>query len=77
MRLDGSVGVDGKAVTARVKRERDRFVGFVLDDVAAMPEADTIRGYARFVDERTLEVDSGVRIACDRAVIATGSSPAT
>src|SRR5512145_634897 len=26
LRLDGSVGVDGKAVMARVRRERDRFV---------------------------------------------------
>ena len=74
--LRGTVSVDGKAVMARVRRERDRFVGFVLDGVEAIPEADRIRGYARFVDDRTLEVDGDLRIAFGRAVIATGSSPA-
>ncbi len=56
LRLDGSVTIDGQAVMARVKRERDRFVGFVLDGVDAIPEADHIRGYARFVDDSTLTV---------------------
>lgn len=75
IRLDGSVNVDGAAVMARVKRERDRFVGFVLNAVETIPEADRIRGYARFEDDRTLLVDHHTRIAFERAVIATGSSP--
>lgn len=29
----GAVRIDGKAVMARVRSERDRFVGFVLDSV--------------------------------------------
>src|SRR4249919_1019077 len=40
VRLEGSAHVDGKAVLARVKRERDRFVGFVLQGVDAMPASD-------------------------------------
>jgi dihydrolipoamide dehydrogenase len=75
LRLEGSVAIDGKAVMARVKRERDRFVGFVLDGVDAIPEADRVIGRARFVDDRTLDVDRHTRIAFERAVIATGSSP--
>ncbi|MBK9130056.1 MAG: dihydrolipoyl dehydrogenase [Gammaproteobacteria bacterium] len=75
LRLDGSVSIDGHAVMARVKRERDRFVGFVLDGVASIPEADKIRGYARFLDDHTLQVDDHTRIRFTRAVIATGSSP--
>ncbi len=75
LRLDAPPGVDGKAVMARVKRERDRFVGFVLDGVEAIAESDRVRGYARFADDRTLEVGTGVRVAFGRAVIATGSSP--
>lgn len=75
LRLDGSVTVDGHAVMTRVKRERDRFVGFVLDGVASIPEADKIRGYARFLDDHTLQVDEHTRIRFTRAVIATGSSP--
>src|SRR5512141_1445621 len=31
--LDGTVRVDGRKVMARVRRERDRFVGFVLEGV--------------------------------------------
>src|SRR6202158_426699 len=31
--LDGAVRIDGRAVMDRVRRERDRFVGFVLRDV--------------------------------------------
>lgn len=76
LRLDGSVAIDGKAVMARVKRERDRFVSFVLDGVEAIPAADRVRGHARFVDDRTLDVDGRTRIAFAGAVIATGSSPA-
>src|SRR5438034_6178818 len=42
----GEVRVDGQAVMARVKRERDRFVGFVTQGIDNIPEADRIRGYA-------------------------------
>jgi dihydrolipoamide dehydrogenase len=42
--LEGSVKVDGKAVMARVRAERDRFVGFVTRGVDAMPEADKLFG---------------------------------
>jgi dihydrolipoamide dehydrogenase len=75
LRLEGELRVDGRAVMARVKRERDRFVGFVLDGVDAIPAADRIRGYARFVDDRTIEVEDHTRIAFGSAVIATGSAP--
>src|SRR5215831_13059737 len=75
LKLDGEVHVDSRAVMARVKRERDRFVGFVLDGVEAIAPADRIRGRARFVDDRTLLVDDHTRIAFERAVIATGSTP--
>ncbi len=76
LRLEGSVRVDGEAVMARVRRERDRFVGFVVEGVDRIPESDRIRGYARFVDDHTLQVGESVRIGFRSAVIATGSSPA-
>src|SRR4029453_15714865 len=72
LRLDGSVTIDGRAVMSRVKRERDRFVGFVLDGVDAIAETDHLRGYARFIDDSTLTVGDHTRIAFRRAVIATG-----
>jgi dihydrolipoamide dehydrogenase len=72
--VDGGLRVDGREVMARVRRERDRFVGFVLEGVAAIPEADRIRGTARFVDAHTLDVD-GRRVKARAVVIATGSRP--
>ena len=80
LRLDGPMRVDGRAVMARVRRERDRFVGFVLDGVDKIPARDRLIGYARFTGPHALEVtwpDGGVAFAVEfgRAVIATGSSP--
>ncbi len=71
----GAARVDGREVMARVKRERDRFVGFVLEGVEAIAEVDRIRGHARFVDRSTLEVEGGPRIEAGSVVIATGSRP--
>jgi dihydrolipoamide dehydrogenase len=73
--VDGPVRVDGREVMARVRRERDRFVGFVLEGVESIPEADRVRGQARFVSAGELEVD-GLRIHARAIVIATGSRPA-
>ncbi|MBK9703420.1 MAG: dihydrolipoyl dehydrogenase [Betaproteobacteria bacterium] len=74
--IDGSVKVDGRAVMARVKRERDRFVGFVIQGVDAIPEPDRIVGRARFADAHTLRIDDRLTIRAASIVIATGSSPA-
>lgn len=76
IRLDGTVRVDGEAVMARVRRERDRFVGFVLRGVDGIPAEHKLRGYAKFVDDRSLKVDDHTVVTFGRAVIATGSSPA-
>lgn len=72
----GEARVDGREVMARVRRERDRFVGFVLEGIEAIPEADRVRGRARFVAANTLEVEGGMRIEARAIVIATGSRPA-
>src|SRR5687767_14630988 len=72
----GPVRVDGREVMARVKRERDRFVGFVLKGIDLIPESDRIRGYAWFLDAHTLEVEGGPVVQAKSIVIATGSRPA-
>jgi dihydrolipoamide dehydrogenase len=74
--VDGPLRVDGREVMARVRRERDRFVGFVVDGVESIPAADRIRGYAWFLDANTLEVEGGPLIRARSVVIATGSRPA-
>jgi dihydrolipoamide dehydrogenase len=73
--VEGTKHVDGREVMARVKRERDRFVGFVTRGVDAIPESDRIRGYARFLDRNTLQVEGGLRVHARSIVIATGSRP--
>jgi dihydrolipoamide dehydrogenase len=71
----GPLRIDGRAVMARVRAERDRFVGFVLDGVERIPQADRMRGHARFLDARTLLIGEHTRVIAERIVIATGASP--
>ena len=71
--------IDGRAVMTRVRTERDRFVGFVVDAVEAWPAAHRWQGHARFIDGQTLAVDGPDgerRVQAARIVIATGSRPA-
>jgi dihydrolipoamide dehydrogenase len=72
----GDVFINGKEVMARIKSERDRFVGFVLEGVDEIPAEDKISGYAKFIDNNTLLVDGHTKITAERIVIATGSRPA-
>lgn len=67
--------IDGKAVMARVRSERDRFVGFVLEGVERIPEAERLRGHARFLGATTLQIDQHTLVHAERIVIATGSHP--
>ncbi len=60
---------------ARLRAERDRFVGGVLEGLDALPEEARIAGSARFADGRTLVVHDHAAIRFRAAVIATGSSP--
>lgn len=66
--------IDGRAVMQRVRSERDRFVGFVLETVQAWPEATRLWGRARFTAPGLLEVD-GQAVRAMAVVIATGSRP--
>lgn len=72
----GDIKINGREVMDRVKRERDRFVGFVLEGVDEIPQQDKIEGYARFIDDNTLQVGDHTRIQAKRIVIASGSRPA-
>ncbi|WP_305813249.1 dihydrolipoyl dehydrogenase [Photobacterium leiognathi] len=72
----GDIVINGREVMDRVKRERDRFVGFVLEGVDEIPADDKISGYAKFLDDHTLQVDDHTIINAKRIVIATGSRPA-
>lgn len=69
-------GIDGKAVMQRVRSERDRFVGFVLESVDSFEENHVIRENATFVDNNTLKLSSGRELSARAIVIAVGSRPA-
>lgn len=71
----GDVHVDGRAVMKRVREERDRFVGFVLESVEGFPQHHKVRGHARFLDAHRLQVGDDLQLEADRIVIATGSRP--
>jgi dihydrolipoamide dehydrogenase len=71
----GETRIDGRAVMERVRRERDRFVGFVLDGVDRIPPEDKLRGHARFTGPHSLVVDDHTEVEAARVVIATGSTP--
>jgi dihydrolipoamide dehydrogenase len=73
--IEGRKVVNGREVMDRVKRERDRFVGFVLRGVDNIPPHEKLHGYARFLDDHTLELEDCMRIGAKSIVIATGSSP--
>lgn len=70
-----SIEVNGVEVMNRVKFERDRFVGFVLEDVHAWDESRRIMGEAKFIDAHTVQIDDHTQIKAERIVIATGSRP--
>jgi dihydrolipoamide dehydrogenase len=76
IQIDGTVRVDGRKVMERVRRERDRFVGFVLRDMERIPEADRIRGRAVFMDDHTLAISDHTMLRSKSIVIATGSHAA-
>jgi dihydrolipoamide dehydrogenase len=71
----GPIKIDGRAVMARVRAERDRFVGFVTETVDAWPAERIIRQGARFIAPMTLGLEDGRQIRAGRIVIATGSRP--
>ncbi|WP_288478568.1 dihydrolipoyl dehydrogenase [uncultured Pseudomonas sp.] len=71
----GSVSVDGAAVMARVRRERDHFVAATKEGFAKLPEGVAQRATARFVAPDRLQLSDGKTISARSVIIATGSYP--
>jgi dihydrolipoamide dehydrogenase len=70
------VRIDGAAVMARVRRERDHFVAAVLKDVAAIPAKEKLAGHARFDGPASITVGDQARVEARAIVIAVGARPA-
>lgn len=71
----GSVSVDGAAVMARVRRERDQFVAATKEGFAKLPEGVAQQATARFVAPDRLQLSNGKTISARSVIIATGSYP--
>jgi dihydrolipoamide dehydrogenase len=72
--LRATMEIDGRAVLERVRRERDRFVGFVVEAVEKIDEVHRLTAYARFLEPGLLDLGRH-RLRAGAVVIATGSSP--
>lgn len=75
IRVPEGVTVDGPAVMERVRRERDRFVSFVVESVDRLTPEQRIDGEAKLVGPRALLVDGRIRVEATAIVLATGSRP--
>ncbi|MEH3022540.1 MAG: dihydrolipoyl dehydrogenase [Pseudomonas oryzihabitans] len=71
----GDVKVDGAAVMARVRRERDHFVAATQEGFARLPEGVAQRATARFVAPDRLRLSDGRTVQARSVIIATGSYP--
>ncbi len=71
----GAPEIDGSAVMDRVRRERDRFVGFVEETVENWSEAHRVRARATFMSDNELRLSDGRIVQADSMIIATGSRP--
>ena len=66
--------INGHDVMRRVRSERDRFVGFVLESVENIDPKHHFLGHARFLDDHTIQAEDKI-FEAKSVVIATGSSP--
>jgi dihydrolipoamide dehydrogenase len=69
----GEMFVDGAAVLARVRQERDHFESFVLKEVHEIPQDQRLRGHARFLGNNVLQVGDDTEVHARSIVIATGA----
>ncbi len=74
--VDADPVIDGAAVMARVRKERDKFVAGVEKSIAKIPDAVKVCARARFTGPTTLALDDGRTVRAKAVVIATGSLPA-
>ncbi len=67
------VRVNGRAVMARVRRHRDRFVDGVLNSIEKIPDQNRLIGRARFLERHLLDIEGHGQLHAERIVLATGS----
>jgi len=73
--IEATPSVDGRAVLARVRKQRDRFVAETLKSIEKLPAGICVKQRARFSDATTLALEDGRKVSAKAIVIATGSRP--
>ena len=73
--VQANVSVDGRAVMARVRSERDRFVAATLKSIEEIPAGIRVKQRAYFAGETTLALEDGRKVQAKAVVVATGSVP--
>jgi dihydrolipoamide dehydrogenase len=69
-----NIKIDEEKLLDRVRKERDRFVGFVKEGAEQINKEDKVKGYAKFLNKN--EIIVGDKIYKSKTfVIATGSRP--
>ncbi|WP_375427230.1 dihydrolipoyl dehydrogenase [uncultured Sphingomonas sp.] len=71
----GAVEIDGAAVLARMRAERDFFTASARESWFAVPPEQRIDGAARFVGPTAFQIEDGARIEAGAVIIATGGAP--
>ena len=71
----GTPEIDGKAVMARLQRERDAFVAATLKSIDAIPPHIRVQQRAHFTGRTTLQLGDGRTVHAKAVVVATGSRP--
>ena len=74
--VEASGKVDGVAVMARVRKERDAFVAGVEKSIDKLPAEVKVEARAKFAGATILSLSDGREVHAKSVVIATGSSPA-
>ncbi|WP_156348267.1 dihydrolipoyl dehydrogenase [Sphingomonas sp. Leaf34] len=74
--VEASAQVDGVAVMARVRKQRDAFVAGVETSIDKLPDEVKIEARAKFAGATILALSDGRQVHAKSVVIATGSSPA-
>lgn len=72
----GAVWVDGPAIMARVRAERDRFAAETRKSFDDFPAGTMIKARARFIGPDQLSFDDGRTLQAKAIIIATGGKPA-
>ncbi|PCJ19817.1 MAG: dihydrolipoyl dehydrogenase [Candidatus Cloacimonadota bacterium] len=72
-KIDGKIIIDGVKVMHRIRSERDRFVGFVLETVKDFNPKHLYQSKAHFINKNTLQLSDGQKIQAKSIIIATGS----